>query len=212
MKIRIADLFCGQGGAAVGYKQACDELGIECEITGCDIVDQPRYPFRFVRMDAFEFIGRYSTDYDFFHASPNCQLYSIGTKRWNNDYPDYLGIIEDLFSVSGRNFVIENVERAPFRLKTITLCGIQFGLNVIRHRKFASNIELIAHPHDIKHPKRGEFVTCAGHGGNGSNRYADWCNAMRIYWMSKQGLSQAIPYLYTKYVGIQVFAKILTSR
>ena len=76
MKPRLLDLFCGAGGAAVGY----DRAGFD--VVGVDLNPQPRYPFR-LRQAALDRLvaarGGYGLNsarrgirLDAIHASPPC--------------------------------------------------------------------------------------------------------------------------------------------
>ena len=66
--MRLLDLFCGAGGAAMGYHRA----GFD-DITGVDIAPQPNYPFEFVLGDALEYVMQHGAEFDVIHASPNHQ-------------------------------------------------------------------------------------------------------------------------------------------
>ena len=70
--MRLLDLFCGAGGAAMGYHRA----GFD-DITGMDIKPMPRYPFKFIQGDALEYLAAHGAEYDVIHASPPCQAYSM---------------------------------------------------------------------------------------------------------------------------------------
>lgn len=194
---RVLDLFCGAGGAAMGLHRAWPEA----RIIGVDIHPQPNYPFEFVQADALE----YPIDGDFNWASPMCQKHSWAARRWHKEWPNQVAPIRKRLKASGKPYAIENVVGAPL-LSPVRLCGLMFGLRVIRHRLFECSFSLLV----PSHPKcggaiaRGEAYTVAGHGAESkSYKYQDWADAMGIQWMTKTELTQAIPPAYSEYIGKQ---------
>jgi len=195
---RLADLCCKAGGAGMGYHRA------GFKVIGFDIEPQPNYPFEFIQANALELEVDLS-EFDVIHASPPCQAYTWSAKRWNKNHPDLIEAFRQKLTESGKPYIIENVVSAPL-INPVRLCGRMFGLGVIRHRLFESNIRLKApkhHPHKWS-VKSGKYVTVAGHGGNGKSSFALWKSAMGIDWMTKQELTQAIPPKYTEFLGKQV--------
>jgi DNA (cytosine-5)-methyltransferase 1 len=206
VKPRLLDLFCGAGGAGVGYHRA------GFEVFGVDIDPQPNYPLPFLQADALAFplIG-----FDVIHASPPCQAYSDLAKQNKREYPDLITPVRERLIASGLPYVIENVEGAPL-INPITLCGTMFdGLRVIRHRLFESSEEIwppqpcpAKHPLVFTHDKRkahyGQldqntaFVQVTG-GGNAT--IANKADAMGIDWMTGKELNEAIPPAYTRWIG-----------
>jgi DNA (cytosine-5)-methyltransferase 1 len=164
-----------------------------------DINPQPHYPFTFHQADAMTFD---LSGYDVIHASPPCQKYSWSARRWNKEWPDLVEPTRKRLQATGKMYVIENVVGAPL-INPITLCGTMFGLKVIRHRLFESNAFLWM-PGICQHDgnvKDGDYVTVAGHGGDGRSSLKLWKEAMGIDWMSKKELTQAIPPAYTEWIG-----------
>jgi DNA (cytosine-5)-methyltransferase 1 len=216
MRPRLIDLFCGAGGAGMGYHWA------GCDVTGVDIVRQPRYPFEIIEMDALTFleIGGWM-DYDIIHASPPCQAYSDLRYRTNAEYPDLIGELRALIKGTELPYIIENVDSAPLVSPTL-LCGTMFDqLRVIRHRLFETNWPLEA-PEHFEHPpvftydKRKSqyglmdqdhsFIQVTG-GGNSTiqNKRA----AMGITWeMTQAEVNEAIPPAYTHLIGEQLLQLI----
>lgn len=76
----MIDLFCKAGGAGMGYHRA------GFEVVGCDVENQPRYPFGFVQCDWRDGLARWlewAAKYRpgarvAVHASPPCQAYTTG--------------------------------------------------------------------------------------------------------------------------------------
>lgn len=212
MRPLLLDLFCGAGGAAVGYHRA------GFDVIGVDINPQPNYPFYFVHADAMDVLSRVQSwgltiagrMFDAAHASPPCQRYSpMSTCRPGlaDGYPDLVAPVRDLLIESGLPYVIENVSRSPL-IEPVTLCGQMFGLELCRHRLFESNIPLAAPehpPHLIPaskagHWKPGTIMGVAGH----CAPIAKAREVMGIDWTTRAELAEAIPPAYSEHIGAQL--------
>lgn len=219
MKPRLLDLFCGAGGAAVGYHRA------GFDVVGVDINPQPNYPFEFWRADAMEVLGSWgtSTAYHFaggvaIHASPPCPRYSLvsGFQGVAENHPDLLGPTRDALSAVGLPYVLENVPGAPLR-PDLVLCGEMFGLRVHRHRIFETSGFFAMRPQHQPHALRGAKTNCET--GPGVARWVtghysdhdDAGDAMGIDWMARgKELANAIPPAYTEFIGTQLIAALDT--
>ncbi len=185
--MRLLDLFCGAGGAAVGYASA----GFD-EIVGVDINPQPHYPFEYIRADALQvldWIIKHGTikvringaenvfgPFDAIHASPPCQRYSRTAKihethRPVNPHPDLIAPVRSALKQTGLPYIIENVPGAPL-IDPVVLCGTQFHLRVYRHRLFEGSCPLRGLPHQPHSETTGShrgyskdtpFISVAGH-------------------------------------------------
>lgn len=165
-------------------------------------------------------------DFDAIAASPPCQAYSITKNAHNSSHPELIEPTRDLLIQTGLPYIMENVEGAKRQMRSpLTLCGTEFGMRAVdsdglevwlkRHRLFESNILLMG-AGGCDHPKD---ILCAGVYGNGSpSRDAAKARAggytppsqqvradlMGIDWMSRNGLSQAIPPVFTEFLGRQL--------
>lgn len=221
-KPRLLDLFCCEGGAGMGYRQA------GYEVVGVDIEPRPNYPFEFIQADALEVLkdGRFILEFDAIHASPPCQFASmstIGLRNAGKVYPDLLAptrkALLEVNSACGIPWVIENVPGAPMRADYV-LCGSQFGLMLVRHRWFEVSwgpLPILELHQPCTHDRRAVTIT-----GTGTPSYtrasrekrgiaknvglAEKREIMEMPWASIYGVSQAIPPAYTRFIGEQMLA------
>ena len=210
MKPRLLDLFCGAGGASVGYHRA------GFDVVGVDINPQPRYPFEFVQGDALAFADIWGHEFDVIHASPPCQRYSTMTAQADK-HPDLVGPVRDLLIATRRHYVIENVPQAPL-VDPVILCGSAFGLRVRRHRAFESNLPIVGtdcyhaeqgRPVGVygQHPDRRQYFRPDGtQRGTKATTLGHARRAMGIDWMEWPELAESIPPAYTEYIGGQLLA------
>lgn len=210
MKPRLLDLFCGAGGAAMGYAWA------GFEVVGVDVAAQPHYPFKFHQADALTFP---LDGFDAVHASPPCQGYSrMRHLPWLKDkvYPLLIDPVRERLIAHGVPWLIENVEDAPlarrddlFGAHGVLLCGMMFGLPLYRHRPFEASFS-VAQP---EHPRHEQIIS-AGRGLGDRGRVSSWERSTRMPvvmgcdWMTQKECAQAIPPAFTEYLGAQLLENL----
>jgi DNA (cytosine-5)-methyltransferase 1 len=215
----LLDLYCGAGGAAMGYYRA------GFEVIGVDIKPQQHYPFEFHQADALT----YPLDgFDAFHASPPCPRYSCVTpSRTRFQHPDLYNPTKQRLVEKGKPFSIENVVGAPY-LYGIVLCGSMFGLEyhgewLRRHRNFETSMMIFQPP--CHHIKSQRPVTITGHSFISDTRtykrgkvwgrqstFEIGQKLMGIDWMDRVELVDAIPPSYTEYIGKYLMQEVLDSK
>jgi DNA (cytosine-5)-methyltransferase 1 len=222
---RILDLFCGAGGAAMGYHRA------GFDVIGVDIVLQLNYPFQFMRADVlldWHDILWEAGRVDTIHASPPCQAHSSMQHMWNaGEHPDLVASTRDLLIATGLPYVIENVVGAPL-IDPVKICGASMGLragryDIARHRLFETNFPVMVPPcaHGSR-PVLGIYgdnspLYQRRNGTEGRTYDARLPVAegiplarevMGIDWMTWKELTQAIPPAYTELIGHQLLQHI----
>jgi len=232
MIFRLLDLFCGAGGAAMGYHRA------GFEVVGVDIKPQPRYPFEFHQADALEYCIEHGHEFDAIHASPPCQKYSLIRRGlWpGRDHPDLIRPTRTVLLGTAVPYVIENVVGARSAMRDpIVLCGSMFtlgyeGHQLRRHRLFECSFPVPqpacrhnnrvpvpvyggGQDKDYHQPPRTRVIGVYGSSGGSSTRDGRAFfnvdarrEAMGIDWMTNKELSQAIPPAYTEHIGKQLIA------
>lgn len=224
---RLLDLFCGEGGAGMGYHRA------GWEVVGVDTsaARLRHYPFESHQGDAIEFILNHGHEFDAIHASPTCTGYSRGTAA----VPDRVARYDRLIPATREacrtieaTYILENVADARSELQSpILLCWRMFGtpvpdddgtpLVMDRHRLFESNALLLAPEHET----HDRTVQVAGsYGGARRDKreareirkggYVPSADVQRALlgtpWMTEKGAQLSIPPAYTEFLGVQLLA------
>jgi len=217
----LLDLFCGAGGAAMGYHRA------GFDVLGVDIKPQPHYPFEFVQRDAFQFLDWFTGEWVAIHASPPCQAFTQMSARWRgkgtkaDEHLDLLTPTRMALAGLGVPWVIENVNGARWHMATtLVLHGGMFDLGVHRPRRFESNVALFG----FKAPQTKNPIGVYGTQPDGRTTYRYRNNgnmkgkslmraaksideasvAMGIDWMTWPEIREAIPPVYTQFIGEQL--------
>lgn len=212
--MKVLDLFCGGGGASLGYHRA------GFEVTGVDInpTVATNYKFDFICADVLSFLRKkeHFAEFDFIHANLPYPLYPSEKDR------DMVRFIVKALELSDKLFCVCSVPTAPIR-RDLVLDGRMFGLKVIRNRVFQFHDEiLVLHPHIAGNKtlkaKNGELVIAASNSRSKDQQkllgFEGSLKEERMYAMgidipmTLKQVNKAIPPAYTNHVGIFVKNKI----
>lgn len=146
----------------------------------------------------------------------NCQRYSQAARLHPKvNYPDLIGPVRSALTGIGLPFIIENVPGAPL-LEPVFLCGSQFGLGgwwkgrfvgLDRRRGFEASFPVVPSANCSCEPPT---VPVWGNGCPSNRPYfkgpgfaALTREAMRISWMTREFLCEAIPPAYTEFLAYE---------
>lgn len=216
--VRLLDLFCCEGGAGMGYHRA------GFDITGVDIDPRKLNPHPVIHADAVEYVREHGHEYDAIHASPPCQSYSRSFKHLAKPQPKLIDDVRAALIATGKPYVIENVVGAPlanasdlFGNHGVELCGTMFGMRVYRHRLFETSFPIHAprpcdHSRKAMNPLKTEgWQRIREEFGFEHTPEKVWRLEMGLPWMSKEGAREAVPPIFTEYLGRELMRLCLTN-
>ena len=212
-KYNLLDIFCGDGGAGMGYKLA------GFNITGIDIAPKKDYPGLFIQGDFRDLDADYINSFDVVHFSPPCQAFSRATPthlhhKHVNMIPEVLEMVKHLTIP----VIIENVAQAPIR-PDIILTGANFGLKIIRKRIFQIDNWYCLGPQEVHYKNKtvrgGDLITVAGKESHNLNKgntpfkeigkrtiFQLRKDVMGVGWMTNSNsVAESIPPVYTEFIG-----------
>jgi DNA (cytosine-5)-methyltransferase 1 len=208
---RLLDLFCGAGGASEGYAAA------GFDVVGVDIKRQPRYPFEFIQAEASTFPLR---GFDAIAASPLWYRFTAlsASRGFRAHDPDDVTPIYNRLRASGLPFVVESGSLGPLR-DTCLFCGPAFGLQVIRHMHFASNVALSAPACACVRGGAADGLYVAYKGSYGKGRRnpprrsrKEWKEAAGLARMTWAEAHLAVPPAYALHIGRCLMAAVKSER
>ena len=232
--MHVLDLFAGEGGAARGYRQAGHTThGVDTSARALT-----HYPGTTTCADALDYLQTADlTQFDLIHASPPCHGYSIATTGTlaRRHYPRLIAATRDHLHTTGLPWIIENVEGARSQMRhPLLLCGRMFNLTtqdddgtwlvLDRHRLFETHLPIRQPPHPHNTGRTQRLPVGGVYGGGRSDRHDARYIRRGGYTpravirakllgidpdtMTQQGLSQAIPPAYTRWLATQIQAVV----
>ena len=224
--VKLLDLFCCAGGAASGYHRAGFQVtGVDLHpqprypFRNFVQADAVKFPFKgFDAIHASPPCQAYSKAMKHLTKCKTCGELGNHPEHKNHvfepEYPMLLDVMLDRLKDVGVPWVVENVPGsdlpvAPtlFGEQGLLLCGSMFGLRVQRHRLFQTSFDLsppgycdhtveVMNPHNSGARKRWREIL-----GPDVPIERSWRLEMGVGWMSPREGREAIPPVYTEYIG-----------
>lgn len=225
--MKVLDLYCCEGGAGMGYRQAGADmvLGVDTGRFGRRYASVGGY----LRANVLELELSFLRLFDLIHASPPCQfgtaLRFAPNAKGAAGHLNLIPATRALLQASGVPYVIENVAAVKGHLiDPVMLNGFMFGLGATtsagqrfhleRERWFETSwgLQPPAWAWKAQAPVIGMYGghvrnRSVAHGGRGTldfpgeDRPALAAEAMGMSWASMNGMSEAIPPAMTQFIG-----------
>ena len=219
------DLYCGAGGVAVGLIQA------GYQVVGIDHRQQPDYPGHFILADALHPPVDLNA-FAFIWASPPCQAFTqaINRKTRSNSHPNLIPQTRELLSHHSHT-CIENVDGAPLR-PDLVLTLPMFANYTHPHKRIFELSFFTLHPTYQAMPGLSTVSTCGNAPPNPALRdrrrerglpatisLEEITKALGIDHIrsgtklnQRKALSQALPPVYSYYIGKAALEQIRKER
>lgn len=203
------DLYCGAGGASVGYQLA------GFEVVGVDHVPQPFYRGGdFVQADALAYLADHAGEFDAIHAAPLWHRFARFARTDVPARPDDVTPTFEALEATGLPYVLECGSFGPFPRGALSLiCGAAVGLEVVRHMWFRTNWPLMTAGCCHRHggTTDGGYVAVRSSGSVPARRivpprrkFREWKEAAGVAWMPDSQARLCSPPAYTELIGYQL--------
>lgn len=196
-EMKILDLCCGNGLAAIGYK----EIFPHAQIDGYDIEDMSKsYPFNFIQGDAFSIDYEKLSQYDLIHMSPPCQRYSkITPERTRYSHPHLIPNALLLGYASGKPFIVENVPGSTQWLKP----------NV--ELKLGGKTRFFHTTFDVENKEWGGASIMSSSYSSKDDVFSTWGIPPKYKTIGMRELRQGIPPLMTMHIAMSFLSSCYSS-
>jgi DNA (cytosine-5)-methyltransferase 1 len=127
--------------------------------------------------------------------------------RYRDNHPDLIAPTRELLRAAGKPYVIENVENArALLINPIKLCGSMFGLKLWRHRYFEMWPDVLCLTPTCNHAELPVLITGTTRrkpekGGRMEYSAQQCRDASGLHWMTRKEMDEAIPPIFTKWIG-----------